>query len=253
MKNNNYLFIILSLIVLYSCKDNVIVDPPAVDKEYFPAKTGAKFTYSLTIDSNLVLSGAKISDIIGLQSISGTEYFIQIDSIIIERALTLDTAYFRKSNTGVFYYTDTTGLGQLIPDTLRNALRIDNESRLLFFPLRLNQTWPVYQIDITVGGIPVFSPVKTNAKISGKEQLTMAIRDSQYTIDVFKIEYKVEVQLDPQGASESFYAYGYIAENIGFVKWEGESFVINLIRGGRLDLSLTSTYMLEELRNYFIP
>lgn len=253
MKKIFYLMVVSSLLITYSCKDDSIINPPDDIKDYFPAKVGSKFTYSLTLDSNLVLSGARISDITGVDNINGTEYFIQVDSIIIERTLSLDTTYFRKSSTGVFYYTDTTGLGQLIPDSLRNSLRIDTESRLLFLPLQLNQTWPVYQIDITVGGIPVFSPIKTSAKVLGTEQLTVATRDSQYTIDVYKIEYKLEIQIDPLGSAENFYAYGYIGENIGFVKWEGESFVLNLIRGGRLDLSLTSTYVLEELRNYFIP
>ncbi|MCX8105880.1 MAG: hypothetical protein N3D80_08440, partial [Ignavibacterium album] len=102
-------------------------------------------------------------------------------------------------------------------------------------------------------GIPIFSPVKTSAKVLGIQQLTVSFRGLQQTIDVYKIEYKLEVQLDPQSPAESFYAYGYIAENIGFVKWEGESFVLNLIRGERLDLSFPSGFYTEVLNYYFIP
>lgn len=253
MKKIFYLITATILLISISCKDNIIVDPGQNNKDYFPAKVGSKFTYSLMIDSSFILNGARISDVTSTSTIAGTEYFVQVDSVIIERALSLDTSYFRKSNTGVFYYTDTTGLGSLIPDSLRNALRIDNESRLLFFPLQLNQTWPVYQIDITVGGVPVFSPLKTSAKVLEALQLTLALRDTQYTIDVYKIEYKLEIQLDPQGSVERFFAYGYVAENIGFVKWEGEAFVLSLIRGGRIDLSSTSGFIKEELINYFIP
>lgn len=253
MKKVFHFFILVLLTISYSCKDDTIVNPPVDTKDYFPAKEGAKFIYNLVIDSAFYLGGVRISDVTNSISIAGTQYFVQIDSVIIERSLSIDTTYFRKSNTGVFYYIDTTGLGQLIPDSLRNSLRIDSESRLLFFPLRLNQIWPVYQIDITVGGIPVFSPLKTSAKVLEAQKLTVVFRDSQYTIDVYKVEYKLEVQLDTQGSIERFFAYGYIAENIGFVKWEGESFVLNLIRGRRLDLSLTSYYLLEELRSYFIP
>lgn len=253
MKNIFSLLVTGILLVSISCKDNNIINPPIDNKDYFPAKVGAKYVYNLTIDTSLVLNGARISDVANTTIISGTEYFVQIDSVIIESALTLDTTYFRKSNTGVFYFVDTTGLGILVPDSLRNLLKVDTESRLLFFPLQLNQTWPVYQIDITLGGIPIFSPVKTSAKVLGIQQLTVAFRGSQQTIDVYKIEYKLEVQLDPQTPAESFYAYGYIAENIGFVKWEGESFVLNLIRGGRLDLSFPSGFYTEVLNNYFIP
>ncbi len=253
MKKIFYLIIASIIIINFSCKDNVIVDPPQANKDYFPSKIGSKFTYSLVVDTNLSLSGARISDVTSLTSISGTEYFIQIDSVIIERTLSIDTSYFRKSNSGVFYYTDTTGLNEFIPDSLSNLLRIDNESRLLFFPIQINQTWPVYQIDITLGGVPFFSPVKTSAKVLEVLQLTIANRDSQYTINAYKIEYKLEIQIDPQGPVERFFAYGYLAENIGFVKWEGEAFVLNLLRGGRLDLNSTSGFILEELRSYFIP
>lgn len=253
MKNILSLLVAGILLAGISCKDNDIINPPIDNKDYFPAKVGAKYIYNLTIDTSLVLNGARIYDVINTTTISGTEYFVQIDSVIIEMALTLDTTFFRKSNTGTFYFVDTTGLGILVPDSLRNLLKVDTESRLLFFPLQLNQTWPVYQIDITVGGIPIFSPVKTSAKVLGIQQLTVSFRGSQQTIDVYKIEYKLEVQLDPQAPAENFYAYGYIAENIGFVKWEGESFVLNLIRGGRLDLSFPSGFYTEVLNNYFIP
>lgn len=251
----NIFSILIAGIILFSisCKDNNIVNPPIDNKDYFPAKVGAKYVYNLTIDTSLVLNGARISDVVNTTTISGTDYFVQIDSVIIERVLTLDTAYFRKSNTGVFFYVDTTGLTTLIPDSIRNSLRIDIESRLLFFPIQVNQTWPVYQIDITLGGIPIFSPVKTSAKVLETQQLTVNFRGSQQTIDVYKIEYKLEVQLDPRTPAESFYAYGYIAENIGFVKWEGESFVLNLIRGGRLDLTFPSGFYTELLNDYFIP
>jgi len=253
MKIIFYSLVIGVIIFTFSCSEDKLVNPPSEVKDYFPAKVGAKFIYSLTSGSNFVISGARISDITGSQNIKGTEYFVQIDSVILERELTLDTTYFRKSNSGVFYYIDTTGLGVLIPDSLRNSLRIDEESRLLFFPIQLNQTWPVFQIDITLGGIPVFTPLKTSAKVLETQQLTLAFRDTMLTMEVYKIEYKLELKLDPQGSTESFIAYGYIAENIGFVKWEGESFVLNLIRGGRLDLSLTSTYILEQLQGYLIP
>ncbi len=253
MKKVFYLIVSFLLVINYSCKDETIVNPPADNKDYFPAKVGAKFNYILSTDSSFFLSGSRISDITNTTLIAGTEYFIQIDSVIFEMALTLDTTYFRKSNTGVFYYSDTTGLSELIPDSLINLLRIDNESRLLFFPLQVNQTWPVYQIDFLVGGVPVFSPVKTSAKVIEAMPLNIALVDSQFTVEVLKIEYKLEVQLNPQGPVERYFAYGYIAENIGFVKWEGETIVLNLIRGGRIDTISPGLYRFEKLNKYYIP
>lgn len=249
-----FYFVFASLLaIVYACNEETIVNTPADNKDYFPAKEGSKFIYDLVIDSSLNLNGVRVLDIIGTTKISGTDYFIEIDSLLVESSLSVDTNYFRKSNTGVFYYSDTTGISELVPDSLVNLLRIDSECRLLFFPLQINQTWPVFQIDISVGGIPVFSPVKVNARVIESQQINIAFRDTQYIAEVFKIEYKMEVQLDPQGSSESLIAYGYITENIGFIKWEGESFLISLIRGGKIDLNATTGLITEELRSYFIP
>ena len=166
-----------------------------------------------------------------------------------------DTTYFRKSSTGVFYYIDTTGVSAFIPDSVRNQLSIDTESRLLFLPLTLNQIWPVYEVNFTLGGVPVYSLIKISAKVIDSYMLTKTFRDSSITRLVNKIRYDLDVQLSPTSPKETFTAYGYTMDGIGFIKWEGETLVLSLIRGGMLDFSgtISSSFVTEELLEYSNP
>ncbi|MEJ5261543.1 MAG: hypothetical protein WHT45_02605 [Ignavibacterium sp.] len=246
---------LIGLLAFFSCEENTVVIPPSDNLDFFPAKTGAKYSFNFYFDLNPGLNGAKIISVADINNINGTEYISEIDSILFERTLTVDTAFFRKSKTGVFYFIDTTGVSEFIPDSIRNLLSIDTESRLLFFPLAVNQTWPVYQVDVTFNGIPVYSIVKISAKVVDSYLLTKTFHDSSVTKLVNKIQYDMDVQLSPTSPKETFTAFGYTMDGVGFIKWEGDTLVLDLIRGGRLNFSgtITSSTVVEELTDYFIP
>lgn len=253
MKNIFNILLIVCLLILISCKNENLTNPPVNIAEYFPSKTGTKHNYNVIINSNLSSIGKRNSYILNRSIKNNTEYIIQIDTLSINAEIAIDTSYFRKTNTGVFYYIDTTGFASAIPDTLRNYLKVDNESRLLFFPLSIGQSWPVYQIDLSISGVPIFSPLKTSAKVVEKKLLNLSIGNTQKSIETFKIEYSLIIQTTPEDEIQRYSAYGYIAENIGFIKWEGESIVLNLIRGSLLYFGLNQGEVEETLYNYLIP
>ncbi|WP_337865117.1 hypothetical protein [Ignavibacterium sp.] len=248
-------FSLIILLILVSCKENSVVNPPSGNLDFFPAKAEAKYSFNFYYVLNPGLNGTKFISIGNLNNINGTEYFAETDSSIFERTITVDTTFFRKSKTGVFYFIDTTGVSEFIPDSIRNSLSIDTESRLLFFPLTINQTWPVYQVDVTFSGVPVYSIIKISAKVIDSYLLTKTFRDSSITKLVNKIQYDMDVQLSPTSPKETFTAFGYTMDGIGFIKWEGDTLVLDLIRGGRLNFTgtITSSTVVEELTNYFIP
>lgn len=255
MKKLISLLTIIILFAIIGCKEESIVAPPSESDDFFPLKSSARYSYNFYYDTNPELIGSKVITVENAININGTEYFTELDSSVFERALNIDTAYFRKSNTGVFYYIDTTGISVFIPDSIRNQLEIDIESRLLFFPLSLNQTWPVYEVNFTLGGVPVYSLIKISAKVVDSYLLTRAFTDSSITRLVNKIRYDMDVQLSPTSPKETFTAYGYTMNGIGFIKWEGETLVLSLIRGGMLDFSgtITSSFVTEELLTYSNP
>ncbi|MGQ9798910.1 MAG: hypothetical protein ACUVRG_06405 [Ignavibacterium sp.] len=246
---------ILILFAIIGCKEESVITPPSESYDFFPLKSGSRYLYNFYYDANSELIGSKAITIENTTNINGTEYFIEIDSAVFDRALTIDTTYFRKSRTGVFYFIDTTGVSAFIPDSIRNQLSIDTESRLLFLPLALNQTWPVYEVNFALGGIPVYSIIKISAKVVDSYMFTQTFKDSSVTRLVNKIRYDMDVQLSPTSPKETFTAYGYTMDGIGFIKWEGETLVLSLIRGGMLDFSgtISSSFVTEELLDYSNP
>lgn len=255
MKKLSSYILFFMFIALISCKEDTVTNPPSDNSDFFPAKVGSKYYYNFYFYVNPALNGGKTISIVDTTNILGTPYFEEIDSLIFDRSLTVDTTFFRKSRTGIFYFIDTTGVSEFIPDSIRNQLSIDTESRLLFFPLTLNQTWPVYQVDVTFSGVPIFSIVKIIAKVVDSYQLTRTFRDSSITRTVNKIKYDMDIQLSPTSPKETYTAFGHTMDGVGFIKWEGEEFVLNLIRGGKLNFTgtITSSVVFEELVSYSIP
>lgn len=253
-KHISYLTLI-TLFLIIGCKEESVITPPSESYDFFPLKSGAKYFYNFYYDIDPGLNGWKVITVENTLNINGTEYFTEIDSAVFERSLTIDTTYFRKSRTGVFYFIDTTGVSAFIPDSIRNQLSIDTESRLLFFPLALNQTWPVYEVNFTLGGVPVYSLLKISAKVVDSYMLTRTFLDSSITRLVNKIRYDMDVQLSPTSPNETFTAYGHTMDGIGFIKWEGDTLVLALVRGGMLDFSgtISSSFVTEELVSFFNP
>lgn len=257
MKKYFSLFIIISIALLFSnCSENKSVTPPIVELEIFPSKPGTNYKYNVTFGVTNPITGTKKSHILSstnkhsyVNSLS--IYQPQIDSFFYSGTTLVDTTYFRKTSSGVFFNVDTTGFSQLIPDSLRNLLTVDTESRLLFFPLSVNQTWPVYQIDIKIAGVPVFSPIKASAKVVDMFKMDFVLRSSNFTTTVYKILYNLDLQFSPEGQVERQTAVGFFAVGIGFIKWDGQTSVINLVKGNTFNFP--SDVMLEELSTFFIP
>jgi hypothetical protein len=254
----NYLKIafIINLILLSGCSEEKLPTPPTMDIEAFPSEAGTNYTFNISFGQPNSITGIKKSRVlpkanIKLNSDIVSIYQPQLDSIIYQGNTLIDTTYFRKTSSGVFYFIDTTGFSQLVPDSLKSFLAIDTESRILFFPLSLNQTWPVYQVDIKIGGIPVFSPIRAFAKVVDFYKMDFVVRNSKITSNVYKIEYNLEIQLSPEGQIERQTAIAHFATGIGFIKWEGQTNVVNLVKG--TTFNYPSEFIIEELSSYFIP
>lgn len=251
-----FALVVFATILFLSCKENQTTTPPVEDIETFPSKAGTSYSYNVKFGISNPINGIRKSRIIS-QSVSkqfldkSVIYQPQIDSILYQGTVLVDTTYFRKSSSGVFYFIDTTGFSQLVPDTLRNLLAIDTESRALFFPLSLNQTWPVYQVDVKIAGIPVFSPIKTYAKVVDSYKMDFVSRNSTKTFNVYKIEYNLDIQLSPESQVERQTVVAHFAVGLGFIKWDGQSAVTNIVKG--TTFTYPSEVILEELTTYHIP
>jgi hypothetical protein len=246
------LIILFTLIAIAGCKESTTEpDTNVTSADYFPNSNGNYYYYNISAldSSGLVQSGTRKNYYYGDTTLLLTPYQIKVDSFTINGVQSVSNSFFRKSDTGVFYYVDidTNGFNAIIPDSLRGAISFDQEYRLLYQPLELNQTWAVYKITVNYLSFQ-FDVFTIDAKVISKNTIDLVYRDSTVTKEVFTISYTAKLTTDLNQPALTFDANGEIAEEIGFIKWEGDSEVINFLSGR--NIYLPGTYVFEELYAY---
>lgn len=245
--------IIFSLLYITACKE-AITDPPAEinNKNFFPNIEGSYYSYNISVfdSTGQINSGTRSSYFQGDTIIEQTPYQRKIDSLDLNGNLLMSNIYLRKSQNGVFAFFDTTGFTSIVPDSLRNLLSVNTEYRLLYFPLSVAQTWPVYNVSINLG-VSRIDIVNINAEVIENDSITISFRDTTITREVFKIKLKMEIITDIDLTTVTYNATAWIAEDTGFYKWEGDAELLNFISGTAA--YLPGTIVLEELTAFSIP
>lgn len=250
-------FIILFIFVMYGCSDKP--NDPVIDEtgtsasQYFPGKIGSRFIYSVEeFDSSqgiFLHKGEKEVTYNNIIKLRNTDYVTQENKYIIPEKDTTGISYFRLSDRGVYYFIDTTGFGNLIsslPDTLKSLLSfsIDEEMNVLSLPFFEGKTWTAYQLSLS---IPTFayelSIVDITATYRGKESVSVPFSESN--VDSERIEYKITLRIPTienllNPPTTVFISNAYFIENTGLVKIEGNTFLINALSGGGIELADSS-------------
>ena len=246
------LLIIFTLMVTAGCKESTTESQPDVNlSDYFPNSDGNYYYFNISAgdSSGLVQSGTRKNYYSGDTTLLQTPYQIKVDSFTINGAQSVSKSFFRKSDTGVFYYVDidTNGFNAIIPDSLRGAISFDQEYRLLYQPLELNQIWSVYKIMVNYLSFQ-FDIFTVDAKVISKNTIDFIFNNSTVTKEVFTIRYTAKLTTDLNQPPLTFGANGEIAEGVGFISWEGDTEVINFLTGR--NIYLPGTYVVEELYSY---
>lgn len=229
---------LLLVFILFGCKES-IVEPvnDDINSDYYPTTAGSFYIYNSTVyDSNSVLqSGFRKSYFVGDTILLTTTYRIKIDTFLLNSVETVVKSYLRKSPNGVFGFVsiDTSGLSGLIPDSLQGAISFDSEYRLLYQPLAINQTWPVFKVTASYSNFQ-FDLFSIDASVISKDSLTFAFRDTTYSQEVYKIKYTAKLFTAINQPPINYELYAWIADRIGFVKWEGDSELINFFAGANI-------------------
>ncbi len=171
------------------------------------------------------------------------------DTLVIQSQTTGSVSYFRKTDIGVFYFLDTTGLGASIPDTLEQYITTDAEVRALLFPLGEGSSWPVFKVNLQYGPI-TFAPVDVSASYAGTENITLNLISGQQTKSAIKIKYLLKLTFNFGQPSTNYEAFAWIVDGIGIVKWEGNATLLNGISGGGIDFDDTTRVITQSLIDY---
>jgi len=219
---------------------------------YFPSNIGNNYSYEVVqVDSSGgTQNGTRFSQYTGDTTINNIDYTTQLEDLSLDTSALKQSSFFRKTSTGVFYFADTTGFSEIVPDSLVDFLSTPSESRALLFPLAEGSFWPVFRVTVTNQQVS-FSPLAVNGEFVREENITLHLVGGDIDVDAIKVKYTFTRQENPQQLPQQLNAYAWFAEDIGIVKLEGKAVLINLLVGG-VDFSDTTSTITQSLIDYEI-
>lgn len=232
---------------------------PIPTENYFPSNEGTnyKFYYSRTDSAGGLLEGTRTTKYMGTRVILSTTYKNQIDSFLIASVLEVDTAHFRDTPSGSYYFIDTSGFAASIEDsTLLQFLpfiTIDNEMLAYGFPLQAGKFWTVFKMNLSYPGLPLTTLVDVSATVIGKETISLNFLSGQVNKDAMKIKYTLTLRKNPLSqATQTFTADAWLIVDVGPAKWYGSGTIINAFTGLGIDFGDTTTVVSQSLIAYEI-
>jgi hypothetical protein len=260
MKKDLIFFILLAGAICFinACKEAATTQNPVgtivADATYYPVGDGTFYKYSeeFTDSDGIESSRSRSTLFSGNATIAGVPYQVQINTVEIAGQTSVSSFYFRKTDSGVFFFLDSTKLFPSIPDTLIQYLTIDSEVRLLYLPVSDNSIWTAFKINLNYMGLINFNPVEVTTTYDGQETLTLNLNSGNTDIETIRLKFGLKYQPDPSKPPQSFTAFGWLAKNIGFVKWGGNAAIIGAFTGDGVDFADTSSVVVIDIVDFNI-
>lgn len=240
-------------------KESDSLTGPTPTENYFPSNEGTyyKFYYSRTDSLGSLIEGTRSTRYMGTKVILSTIYKNQIDSFLVASALEVDTAHFRDTTSGAYYFIDTSGFAVSIEDsTLLQFLpfiTIDNEMLAYSFPLQTGKFWTVFKMNLVYPGLPITTLVDVSATVIGKETISLNLLTGQVNKEAMKIKYTLALRKNPLSqATQTFTAHAWLIVDVGPAKWYGSGTIVNAFTGLGIDFGDTTTVVNQSLIDYEI-
>lgn len=248
-------FFPILLLLSFACSESTT--EPSVNNDsmdYFPNKDGNFYSYNVSLfDTNGIIlqTGTRKSVYSSDTLIYGTSFQVKSDVFELTSLQTETNSYFRKNSTEVLIPVDfeKNGFYYLMPDSLRGGYSFVVEYRLLYVPPELNQSWQTFKVDINLLYIE-FEFLKVDAEVLSEDTLTMSFQNTTRTTEVFNIKYNARLTTGLSQPSILLEANASIAKGVGFIKWQGNSELINFFAGA--EIYPRNTIVLEELESFKI-
>lgn len=263
MKTRLFFTALLGLsLFLAACKE----DSNPVDQgsggdtgNFFPGNTGTyyKFVVETQDSTGSAVPGSRSVRYTGTSTFGGKQYTQETDTIFFGPGIPdVSVSYFRKANDGIFYYLDTTGLGEVIPDSLAQYIAFNSELKAFNLPLQEGSSWNVFKMTLTYLVI-VLDLVDVSANVTGKENVVLNLASGQVTKEALKVKFVLKLTFpDPENPfatiSQSYNAFCWVVKDIGVVKWEGNATVFGAFAGSGIDFGDTTRTASQSLVDYDI-
>ena len=257
MKRNSILLFIL-LIVFIACEQS---DSPngtennddSVNlQKLFPYFQNDIFKFNIdtlnTADNKYYQTGTRVSEISAEERINEKEYYVCNQRHKFENIEFEYQTKFRITESSVYLRSDTSRVSEVLPDSLSDVkISVEEEILLLQLPLKTGERWPVVKAYVDFHTFK-FNTVDVEAEYIGKE--TLVLDDFSDPVETFKVKYKLDINspnLENPFLSETV---TYFAEDMGIIKMEGCSFMLNTVVGFPMnfeDIELNSRQILTSI------
>lgn len=264
------LIIITAFLLVYGCNDD---ENPTSGTEgngasaYYPGEAGSQFVFAIdTFDvatASYFPLGTRTSTIVSGTNIGGTEYYLQRNVLQPAPSGEDPEIYFRRSDTGIYFYVDTLGLAEAIleiDDSLAALIDIvaDPEIIVLSTPLEDGKLWDAYKLNLDIPSIGfTLSIVELSASYEGVEYISTPATNGIAT-EAVKIKYEVILRIPDDPANlfapvpRNYMGYGWYIQNVGLTMAEGNGVIVNALSGGEFNLDDTLSVYRETLTSYNI-
>jgi len=153
-----------------------------------------------------------------------------------------------KTDPADFFY-DSTGVSDLIPDSVEVALLLDETFKVIQFPYLDGNEWTVFKAGVNFGTFK-FTIFSITGKYVGKEDLQLS--GNSKTISAERFDYKIILNMpdlnNPFVSNDQTYSASiWFSPEVGLAKIEGSGMFINPISGQFFDIADSNKVMRHSL------
>jgi len=252
---------LLTGLLLNACKEETTAPGNGNTSEnYFPNSNGTyyKYNFERTDSTQAKIPGTRSSTYQGTQMLGPTSYQVQIDSVIIAGQPFTSNSYFRKTDGGVYYFLDTTGLSETFPDSLKAYLQyITFDSEFRFLPLSVvnAQPWDVFKMNFQLSALTI-SIIGVKGYYEGKEPVKLNLNTGTVSKEAVKLKYELTLSIPNlqtfQVQTSTFDAFVWLVDGIGIVRWEGNAVILGTFGGQGISFGDSTSSIAQSLVQYDI-
>jgi hypothetical protein len=272
-KSHLYIFLILTGLIILSCdkSDTGPIDSIPSDQiasAYYPGGLNSNFIYrqdTLQTGQSLFDSVGTRSSVFSNYAVSGGSENITQDNILnIRRTVINSTLNFRRTGAGIYFLIDSSGIDTLLstlPDSLKELVefQIDNEIIAFSTPLNSGKVWSAFKAIVKLTGISLsLTLIEIQADYEGEEEVFVEALNANRMSR--KIKYDLILKIPDVTSTDIaailnttptiYHATGWFVKDIGLVKLEGNSYLINSLGSGNFNLGDTTGIAREVLTEF---
>lgn len=254
MLKKKYLITFIMLIFIISCgeNDSSSTEPEEINVDYseeiakiFPVNIGNEFQYSVDTlnhnSNNYESIGSRLLSIDNKVSDSELGYYVCSENYELNGKIIQAQSKFKFTENSIEFYSDTTGVSELVPDSLRSdvMLEMTETFKIVNFPYTNKEEWPAYKGTANFGGLKYNIFTVTGMYVDSE---TLQLDAFQSPLETEKFKYLVSLNIpdikNPFLSNIQEYVVNiWFSPEVGIVKLEGCGLLIKPMTGGYFNLA----------------